>query len=195
MDEKFAYQRNRETNGAFQKHLHHHQTIQRNTEMLFANGARFPFTTRVPSVIVCLMSSLRRVETESCFLRKLYASLPWSWAQLDLYACYTQKFALTRSWYRIAFLSFGTPSECRCVRGTFQPGIKCLGDIPVRGTFQTLTSVGALTMNSTPRDISEMTARAGALRALLMRRSTRWWVSSSAPLVSGNCKEGYGIRA
>ena len=39
-----ACQRNRETNGAFQKHLYHHQTIQRNTEMLFANDARFPFT-------------------------------------------------------------------------------------------------------------------------------------------------------
>ena len=31
-------------NGAFQKHLYHHQTIQRNTEMLFANDAHFLFT-------------------------------------------------------------------------------------------------------------------------------------------------------
>ena len=44
-----AYQRNRETNGAFQKHLYHHQTIQRNTEMLFENDARYPFT-----ILACL---------------------------------------------------------------------------------------------------------------------------------------------
>ena len=58
-----AYQRNRETNGAFQKHLYHHRTIQRNTEMLFSNDARFPFTT-----LACLpwsfaSCSLRRAET------------------------------------------------------------------------------------------------------------------------------------
>ena len=56
-------QRNSETNDAFQKHLYYHQTIQRNTEMLFANDARFPFT-----ILVCLpwsfaSCSLRRVET------------------------------------------------------------------------------------------------------------------------------------
>ena len=39
VDEKFAYRRNRETNGAFQKHIYHHQTIQRNE--MFANDARF----------------------------------------------------------------------------------------------------------------------------------------------------------
>ena len=38
-----GYQHNRETNGAFQKHLYHRQT------MLFANDARFPFT-----ILVCL---------------------------------------------------------------------------------------------------------------------------------------------
>ena len=44
-----AYRRNRETNGPFQEHLYHHQTVQRNTEMLFANDERFPFT-----IVACL---------------------------------------------------------------------------------------------------------------------------------------------
>ena len=44
-----AYQQNWETNGTFQKYLYHHQTIQRNIEMLFANDARFPFT-----ILACL---------------------------------------------------------------------------------------------------------------------------------------------
>ena len=51
--------------------------------------------TRVASVIVCLMSSLRRVETEARFFFA-YTSLPWFCMRLDLYAYYTQKFALTR---------------------------------------------------------------------------------------------------
>ena len=48
---------------------------------------------RVPSVIVCLMCGLRRVETKSRFCRTLYASLPWFCVQLDFYAYNTQKFA------------------------------------------------------------------------------------------------------
>ena len=40
--------------------------------------------------------SLRRVETESRFMRTLYASLSWFCVQLDSYSWYTQKFALTR---------------------------------------------------------------------------------------------------
>ena len=55
-----AYQKKRETNGAFQKHLYHHQMIQRNTEMLFANHARFPFT-----ILVC-----RPWSFASCSLRR-----------------------------------------------------------------------------------------------------------------------------
>ena len=52
--------------------------------------------TRVCSEIVCVMFCLRRIETESGFLRMLCASLPWFCVQLDFYAYYTQKFALTR---------------------------------------------------------------------------------------------------
>ena len=37
-----------------------------------------------------------RVETASCFLRSLYASLPWFCVQLYFYAYYTQKFASMR---------------------------------------------------------------------------------------------------
>ena len=56
----------RETNDAFQKHLYHHQTIQQNTEIMFANDAQFPFTK-----LVCLpwsfaSCSLRCAETQSC---------------------------------------------------------------------------------------------------------------------------------
>ena len=54
-------------------------------------------STYVPSVIVCLISSLRRVATEARFVSTLYASFPWFCVQLDFYAYYTQKFALTRS--------------------------------------------------------------------------------------------------
>ena len=43
-----AYQQNRETNGAFQKPLYHHQTIQRNTEMLCKRCALSFHNTRVP---------------------------------------------------------------------------------------------------------------------------------------------------
>ena len=43
-----------------------------------------------------LVRLLRRVETESRFLRTLHASLPWFCAQLEFYAYCTQKFALTR---------------------------------------------------------------------------------------------------
>ena len=87
-----AYQRNRK------KHLYHHHTIQRNTEMLFINDVHFPFT-----MLACLLwsftswlRSLGCVETESCFLRTMYASLPWSCIRLDFYAHYMQKFALMR---------------------------------------------------------------------------------------------------
>ena len=52
--------------------------------------------TRVASVIVFLACSLTRVETESRFLRTLYASLPCFCVQPDSYAEYTQKFTLTR---------------------------------------------------------------------------------------------------
>ena len=86
-----AYQRNRETNGAFQMHLYHHQTIQRNTEMLFASEARF------------FLFIILRVETESRILRALFASRPWFCVQLDFYAYYTPKFALTRPLF-----------QCRC---------------------------------------------------------------------------------
>ena len=51
--------------------------------------------TRVPSVIVCRMCSLRRVETESHFLHTLYASLPWFCVQLAFDVYYMQKFAVT----------------------------------------------------------------------------------------------------
>ena len=95
-----AHRRNREMSGAFRKHLYHHQRIQRNTEMLFSNDARFFFhSARVPSVIVCLVCSLRCVETDSRFLSTLYASLPWIFVQLDFYAYHTQKCALTRPLY------------------------------------------------------------------------------------------------
>ena len=100
VDEKFAYkkfgnvyQQNRETDGAFQKHFYHHQTIQQNTKMLFANDASFPFT-----ILACLPRSFASCvvdETDSRFLRTLYASLPWFCIQLDFYAYYTQKSALT----------------------------------------------------------------------------------------------------
>ena len=48
------------------------------------------------SKYVCLTSNLRRVKIQTRFLRALYASLPWFCVQLDLYAYYTQKFALKR---------------------------------------------------------------------------------------------------
>ena len=81
-----SYRRNRETNGAFQKHLYHHQRIQRNTEMLFANDLRFPIT-----ILACLpwlfaSCVVWDVETGSRFLRTLCASLPWFCVQLDFYA-------------------------------------------------------------------------------------------------------------
>ena len=67
------------------KALYHqvHQTIQRN-KMFFANDALSFHNTRVPSVIVVPMCSLRRVQTESR-LRTLYASLPWFCVQLDFF--------------------------------------------------------------------------------------------------------------
>ena len=43
-----AYPQTRETNGAFQKYLYHHQTIQRNE--MFANDAR-AFRDRLPHVL------------------------------------------------------------------------------------------------------------------------------------------------
>ena len=87
-----AYQRNRKTNGAFEKHLYHHAS---NDSAKYWNVVRkrcaLPFhNTRVASVIVCLMCSLRRVETESRFLRTSYASLPWLCVQLHFYAYYAE---------------------------------------------------------------------------------------------------------
>ena len=46
------------------------------------------YNTRVPSVIICLMCSLRAVEIELRFLCTLYTSLPWFCIQLDFYAYY-----------------------------------------------------------------------------------------------------------
>ena len=65
--------------------------------MLFAKWCALSFhNTCVPSMIVCFMCSLRRVETESRSLCTLYASLPWFCVQLDSYLYYAHKFALTR---------------------------------------------------------------------------------------------------
>ena len=74
-----AYRRNSETNGALQGYLYqryHHETF---SEISFANWWALSFRdTRVPSVIVRLVCSLRRDEIESRFLRPLlHASLPW----------------------------------------------------------------------------------------------------------------------
>ena len=81
--------------GAFRKHLYHHQTIQRNTEMSFANDARFPLqysrAFRDRSRLVC---SLRRVETESrfaCVRGVRITSMILLTA--SFYAYYTHKFA------------------------------------------------------------------------------------------------------
>ena len=78
VDEKFSYTNsemrtkdNRETNGAFQKHFYHHQTIQRNIEMLFANNTRFPFT-----ILTCLPWSFACVQFETC----------WDWIRLFAHA-------------------------------------------------------------------------------------------------------------
>ena len=89
----------REKRMAHFKHLYHHQTIQRNTEMLFTNDARFPFTILAVLPWSFASCSLRRVESESRFLRTLYASFPRICVQPDPYAHYTQKFALTRLLY------------------------------------------------------------------------------------------------
>ena len=94
-----AYQQNRETNGAFQKHLYHHQTIQRKYRNAVRKRCALSFhNTRVPSVIVCLMCGLRR-----CWdwipLFCVRCRLPRFCAQIYFYAYYTQKFALTRSLY------------------------------------------------------------------------------------------------
>ena len=64
--------RNRETDGTFQKHLHHrvHKT-------LFANYACFPVTI--------LASCAVWVVPRLSFLHMLYASLPWFCIQLDFY--------------------------------------------------------------------------------------------------------------
>ena len=79
-------------NGAFQKHLYHHQTIQRNTEMLFANNVCFPFT-----ILVCLLWSFapcvvwNMFETESRAIRITSMILRTT----RFYVYCTQKFALT----------------------------------------------------------------------------------------------------
>ena len=74
-------------------------TLKRFSEILKCCSQRWALSfhdTRVPSVIVCLTRSLRRVETESRFLRTLHASLPRFCVQLEFYAYYTRKCALTR---------------------------------------------------------------------------------------------------
>ena len=70
VDEEFANKNSEmrtneeETKGALQKHTYLNQTIQRNTEMLFRKRWALSFhNIRVPSVIVCLMCSLRRVDS------------------------------------------------------------------------------------------------------------------------------------
>ena len=55
--------------------------------------------TCVPPMIVCIMCSLRCVETQLSFLHTLYALLPWFCIQLDFYAYHTQKFALMQLLY------------------------------------------------------------------------------------------------
>ena len=82
-----AYQQNKENNGAFQRHLYHHQTIQRIEywNVVRKRCALSFHNTRVPSVIICVKCSQRRVETESRFLRTLYASLPWFCVQLGFF--------------------------------------------------------------------------------------------------------------
>ena len=78
-------------------HLCHSHTIQRSTEMLFTNDARFPST-----VLACLPWSFGScvvwdvLRPSHCFLHMLYASFPWFCLQLDFYAYHMQKFPLTR---------------------------------------------------------------------------------------------------
>ena len=66
-----TYQRNRETNGAFKKHLYHHQTIQPNTEMLFANDGHFPFTCLPWSFASCAVRDVSRPNPDFCVLNAL----------------------------------------------------------------------------------------------------------------------------
>ena len=95
VDEKFAY-KNLEMHSdkiekriANQNHLYQHQTIQWNTEMFFANDARFPFTPYL------------------CAFRHCLPRVVWSVLRLNPAFCvlcthhfhdfgYSQKFALTQ---------------------------------------------------------------------------------------------------
>ena len=88
-----AYQRNGETDSKAPLPPSNDSAKYWNVRKRFALSFH---NTRVPNVIVGLMCSLRRVETEPRFLRTLYASLPWFCVQLDFYAYCTQKFALRR---------------------------------------------------------------------------------------------------
>ena len=76
-----AYQRNREMNDAFQKHLY--DSAKKRSSRRCALSRR---NIRVSSVIVCIVCSSRRFETESRFLRTLYTSLPWFCVELSFYA-------------------------------------------------------------------------------------------------------------
>ena len=76
-------------------HYHHHQLVKY-WNVVGKWRALYFHNTRVLSVIVCLVCTLRLVETKSCFLHTLYASLPWFCVPLDFYVYYMQKFVLTR---------------------------------------------------------------------------------------------------
>ena len=65
----YTYQQKRKTNGAFQKHLYDHQTIQRNTEMWFANDACIPFTIPASfpwSFVSCVVWDVLRLNPAFC---------------------------------------------------------------------------------------------------------------------------------
>ena len=79
-----------------EKRMTNFKSTSQRSKMFCANDARFPFTYS------CMFRDrLRHVLFETCwdrvpfFLRTLYASLPRLCVQLDFYAYYTQKFALT----------------------------------------------------------------------------------------------------
>ena len=79
--------RNRETNAAFRSTFST-KFIKPFSEIKWSSRTMRAFLshTRVCSVIVCVTFCLRRVETESGLLRRLYASLPWFCVQLDFCA-------------------------------------------------------------------------------------------------------------
>ena len=93
---------NRETNDAFQTHLHNrvHQTIQGNNS--FANDARFPFTIMLAylpwSFASRVLWDVLRPSPAFC-VRCTYCVHDVAY-MLELYAYYTQKCALTRPLYK-----------------------------------------------------------------------------------------------